>query len=171
MKGFGFSVIQVSVFLVYRLLLLVFNFLHEAFFWRWRKRDGNTLEILKIIYKRKVNIGDMSRPSDFLGIHEKFVEKTELLQPNWSLYTVSPKYAYFVRLPKPLHQYNALEAPFLFVKQFLDAEKMIRMPIVEFLSFAEEIGAPKGRKVVFLSNLARTGSTLLSQMLQVQFSL
>ena len=54
---------------------------------------------------------------------------------------------------------------FLRVAQFLNAHKIIRMPIATFHRLADSVGDPKG-KLIFISNTARCGSTLLSQVFE-----
>src|SRR4051812_12387628 len=55
----------------------------------------------EIIGRRKMSDGEKARITDFIGrwkSHEKF---EFLLDKHWSLYTVSEKYACFVRTPRP----------------------------------------------------------------------
>ncbi|CAF1168547.1 unnamed protein product [Rotaria sordida] len=104
-----------------------------------------------------------------MWLHDKFSDAENLLKynPNWVLYTISERYAYFTLLPKPISEYNVKNAPFIFVKLFTDARQLARMPIKDFCTFACHSLAPIKGKVVFFTNCPRSGSTLITQMVQV----
>ncbi|CAF1376754.1 unnamed protein product [Rotaria sordida] len=104
-----------------------------------------------------------------MWLHEKFYDAEKLLKynPNWILYTISNRYAYFTLLPKPITEYNVKNAPFIWLAQFTDALKLARMPIKDFCTFAcHSLGPMKGKVIVF-TNCPRSGSTLITQMVQV----
>ncbi|CAF1133032.1 unnamed protein product [Rotaria sordida] len=84
-----------------------------------------------------------------MWLHDKFSDAENLLKynPNWVLYTISERYAYFTLLPKPISEYNVKNAPFIFVKLFTDARQLARMPIKDFCTFACHSLAPiKGKE-------------------------
>ncbi len=58
------------------------------------------------------------------------------------------------------------DAPFLFIKQFVSAKKLLIMPHSSFHKLAEEAGDPTadGRHLTMINMTARCGSTLLCQM-------
>ncbi|CAF1469482.1 unnamed protein product [Rotaria sordida] len=105
--------------------------------------------------KGKSTEGDIPRDCDFMWLHEKFYDAEKLLKynPNWVLYTISDRYAYFTLLPKPIAEYNVRNAPFLFLKQFTDALKLARMPIKDFCTFAcHSLGPMKGKLLKYNPN-------------------
>ncbi|CAF1406813.1 unnamed protein product [Rotaria sordida] len=86
-----------------------------------------------------------------MWLHEKFYDAEKLLKynPNWVLYTITDRYAYFTLLPKPIAEYNVRNAPFLSLEQFSDALKLARMPIKDFCTFAcHSLGPMKGKATI-----------------------
>jgi len=87
--------------------------------------------------------------------------------PDWALLILDKNFAYFALTPKPWTWYNARRAPFVTGQQCAEAMKLARMPLKTFTCFAEKyLPDPKG-PIVYYSNGARTGSTLLLRVMQV----
>jgi len=166
--------------MIYRFFRFIVHFTQEQFIWRLNgvrnhleKIDQgstkDTCQVMSIIYRKKIREGDISNSNDLVCWHEKFVDPTVMLAPDpcWTLYTLDTNFAYFLLMPKPWPWYNARRAPFIFMQQFSDATKSARIPLKTFSHFAEKfLPNPKGR-VVYYSNGARTGSTLLLRVMQV----
>jgi hypothetical protein len=114
--------------------------------------------------KREHPIGIVD-PSDFTASH--FTEiGSELLvsDPRYSLYCFDfeKQEALFVEYPDP----DLVErAPFLYPAQAEHATAVVRMPLGEFHSIAEEIDAPQ-KDLILIHSVGRCGSTLLSKAFQ-----
>uniref|UniRef100_A0A0N5AJU4 Sulfotransfer_1 domain-containing protein n=1 Tax=Syphacia muris TaxID=451379 RepID=A0A0N5AJU4_9BILA len=142
-----------------------------------------------VVFRKRFHIGDVARSADFLVFHERMTTCDELCDKQWMLYTISDRYAYFVRMPHPSIDYNVATAPFLSIAQFANAEALARIPHRTFIresyklqNFADSIYcfcSSSGRlrlvfknslrctgQVVMLWTMARSGSTLVSRMLQ-----
>lgn len=130
-----------------------------------------TCQLLKILFRHKLVEGDICYGSDFLTIHDCFVNPADLFlsDSNWSLYTLDGTFVYFLRMPQEFQSYTARRAPFFYMTQFSGGVKLARMPWRQFCRFSnEKLSDPKSR-VVFYTNAGRSGSTLLTRLLQVNF--
>jgi hypothetical protein len=160
-----------------------FNFIQLNIYWRLNgvlkrlenvKLDANgngqkLCQILKIVYRKKLILPDLAHANNFLCIHENFISMDSLLEnPNWTIYSVDEKFVNFVLLPKPLHFYNARESPFFYITQFFEAQKFAKIPLQIFCEHCnEKMESPRGN-VLFISSVGRSGSTLVTRMLQVR---
>jgi len=126
-------------------------------------------QLLSIVYRKKHAKGIMTNATNFIWLHDKFVKAKDVLVPDpcWTLYTLDMEFAYFLRMPKPWPHYHAREAPFVFMRQHEIGTKLARMPFKAFCRLAEQsLPEPKG-PVVYYSSAARSGSTLLTRLVQV----
>ncbi len=125
------NALKLIAYIIYRIIRDVITNLQSYWFPFPKNNITIQCETLKILYRLKS--GECIDASDyhFLWLHEKFCDAEKLLKysPNWVLYTISDRYAYFTLLPKPLAEYNGKNAPFLFLKQLTDALKLARIPI------------------------------------------
>lgn len=171
-----------ATYVLYRIFRFIFHFVQTQIVWRLNGTyarlskinsdsctSPHTCQLLSIIYKKNLVEGDMANGHNFIWWHDKFVDPNELLlpDPTWILYTIDDDFAYFLKMPKPWTFYHAREAPFVRTRQFADGTKLARMPLKAFCDFANKsLSNPKG-PVVYYSNAARSGSTLLTRVMQV----
>jgi hypothetical protein len=125
------NVLKVIAFIIYRIIRDVFVNLQSYWFRFPKNNTAIQCEILTILYRLKTGLSDLGRNCEFIWLHEEFYDAEKLLKynPNWVLYMISHRYAYFTLLPKPISEYNVKNAPFFHSKQFTDALKLARMPI------------------------------------------
>lgn len=173
--------ISALIYLFYRVVRFLFHSAQSCLLWRFtgvsdhlaRIRSGWALEdcqVLTILYRKRLAPGDISGSTDFVWSHDRFVKAKDVLgpNPNWTLYTLDKEYAYFLLTPEPWPYYHARNAPFAFPRQFQDAIELARMPFRAFCRFAEESLADPLGPVVYYSNAARSGTTLLTRVMQVR---
>jgi hypothetical protein len=125
------NILKLIIYIIYRVIRDVICHL-QSYWFRFPKNSPTIqCEILTILYRLQPADGVVSRDCDFLWLHDKFYDAENLLKynPNWVLYTISERYAYFTLLPKPITEYNVKNAPFFCMKQFTDALKLARIPI------------------------------------------
>lgn len=89
--------------------------------------------------------------------------KQIITNPNISLYCLDDarQEAIFVVLPDGI---NLSRVPFVYQAQFENAEYLIAVPYLEFLQLADTIKIDAS-KLIYIHNIGRCGSTLLSQAL------
>ena len=117
----------------------------------------------RIMWKQKFyNMGLVS-PYDFICLFRTRVKTEYVLRPNVSLYSLTTTEAIFVETPTGMNIYSSDVHPFFFVAQFLNATKVIKMSIKDFVSLAEKIGDPRA-SVIWMSNTGRCGGTMLCQI-------
>ena len=102
---------------------------------------------------------------DFICLYRTRGRPDYVLQPNVSLYSVTTKEAIFVETPASVNIYNSDVHPFFFVAQFLNATKVIKISIKDFVSLADKIGDPTV-PVLWISNTGRCGGTMLCQVFE-----
>jgi hypothetical protein len=102
---------------------------------------------------------------DYIATHVGFVHPDVVRKRTVSLYAVTPTEAVFVEVPDDVDLYNSVETPLFYVRQHETAVRIIRMPISSFHRIADVIGDPDDKIVVFLHYAARSGSTLMLQIL------
>ena len=136
----------------------------------WRsKREGNyhrSAQLLDIVYRYKLDLVlEPSGPGNFITTHNGFVSPSYVLQDNVTLYYITATEAVFIESPEEIDVSHSDYGSFIRVAQFENARRVIKIPIAAFHKMAEEIGDPEG-KVIFVTNTARCGSTLINQMFE-----
>jgi hypothetical protein len=106
-----------------------------------------------------------SGPENFLLTHDAWVDPEYVLSDTVTLYYMTKDEAVFVECPADVIVSSSTSAPFLRQAQFQKAQNVLIMPLSVFHKLAEKIGDPKGQ-IVFISNTARCGSTLLTQIFE-----
>lgn len=128
--------------------------------------EKDSLEIGTIIYRHKSIEGDMASPSDFIWYRKEVTNcQTLLTQLNWSMYVVDEKFVYFVLMPKPAAEYTVKIAPFVYMKQYEDCIEVARCTLENFFRLTDDL-EHSGGLIVYESSAARSGSTLMAQLLQ-----
>ena len=107
----------------------------------------------------------IASPMDFLCAFRQRVKPEYALKPNISLYAVTKGEAIFVETPQNMNIFHSDTHPFAFVSQFLNATKVIKMSIEDFVNLAGKLGDPT-LLVVWISNTGRCGGTMLSQLFE-----
>ena len=121
----------------------------------------------KIIWRQKFYNIRLVSQYDFICLFRTHVRPEYVLQPNVSLYAITNKEAIFVETPVSVNIYSSDVYPFFFVAQFLNATKVIKMSIKDFVSLADKIGDPTAsNSVIWLSNTGRCGGTMLCQVIE-----
>lgn len=129
--NYAMNILKLIIYIIYRVIRDIIAYLQSYWFRFPQNTRTIKCEILTILYRLQALEDAVPRDCDFMWLHDKFHDAEKLLKynPNWVLYTISERYAYFTLLPKPISEYNVKNAPFFFVKQFTDAVKLARMPI------------------------------------------
>ena len=122
-------------------------------------------KIGRILFKRKFSLMTFTSPLDFVCMFRGHVRQEYVLQPNVSLYCITSKEAIFVETPAGMNIFSSDVAPFVYLSQFLNATKVIKMSIKDFVSLAEKIGDPTV-PVVWMSSTGRCGGTMVCQMFE-----
>jgi len=157
-------------------LFMIFNYIYNVIrrlYWRYtgvhqqviaNKKPENynrAAHVKKILFRRIIE-GYIKYPeSSFLTVHEGFVNPERIMQDDCSLYAITPTEAIFVQVknrPDELFLYD-----FLWMGQFLAADKLITIPLNHFNKLAEEM-EDEGSKIIFLHNQARCGGTLVTAL-------
>ena len=107
----------------------------------------------------------IASPMDFLCAFRQRVKPEYALKPNISLYAVTKGEAIFVETPQNMNIFHSDTHPFAFVSQFLNATKVIKMSVGDFVRLTEKLGDPTV-PVVWISNTGRCGGTMLSQLFE-----
>lgn len=176
--------ISFAIYLFYRFIRFLCHLVQNEIVWRFNgvrdhltkiasdsDQSETTCQLLKIIYRKKLILVGVTNENDFMWWHDSFANPEQLLANDscWTLYTLDENFAYFVLMPKHWPFYNAKRAPFVFIPQFTDGRKLARMPLKAFCRFADKtLEDPKG-PVIFYTSGARSGSTLLTRVMQVKF--
>lgn len=105
-----------------------------------------------------------AKRSDFILTHNRFENPEIVLQDHITLYHVNEKEAVFVEAPVGAELWRARYSPFFMAAQYYNAVRVICMPIHSFYRLTEKLEDPKN--LTFITNTARCGSTLLTQMFE-----
>lgn len=133
-----------------------------------RREDAyeGTVQCLKVLGRFKMDLVlQPSGPDNFLLMHNSWKDPDFILDDTVTLYYVTATEAVFVQCPPEVNPASSNYSPFLRIAQFRHATQVLVMPINVFHKLAEEVGEPKGR-ILFVSNVARCGSTLLCQIFE-----
>jgi hypothetical protein len=125
-----------------------------------------TAQVLRVVARFKLD--SFLAPAnlhDFIALHEGFETPEYLLRDYVTVYCVNEREALFVETRPGLDVWRAGVSPFLMAAQFEHAVRIHRLPIAAFHRLADRLGDPKGR-LIFLTNTARCGSTMLTQMFE-----
>ena len=102
---------------------------------------------------------------DFFLVHEKFDHPERVLKDNVDLYYVNGKQTVFTEAEEEVQQWRNEYGAFLKVTQYQQAVRVIILPLLAASRLSDKVGDPKAR-LVFLSNTARCGGTLLGQVFE-----
>ena len=80
-----------------------------------------------------------------------------------TLQGITQSHAFFCVSEPDVNVYDTREGPFLWIKQYLTAKKLVVIPHSTLHRLAEEIGDPIDRKLTIINMTCRCGSTLLCQ--------
>ena len=98
--------------------------------------------------------------------HEKYVHPRYILEhDNITLQGMTPSHAFFCVSEPEVNVYDCDTGPFLWVKQYLTAKKLIIIPHSTLHRLAAEVGDPTDRRLTLINMTARCGSTLICQMI------
>ena len=124
-----------------------------------------SVQLMNIIARYKYDLmGQPSGPHLFITCHERFVDPEYVLEDDHiSLFNVYKDKAVWVQVEKGTDLSRCDYAAFIYLAQFKLAKKLIIMPIHIFHDLGQKVGKPKS-KLIFLTNTARCGSTLLTRV-------
>ena len=98
--------------------------------------------------------------------HEQYVHPRYILEnDNITLQGMTPTHAFFCVSEPDVNVYDTSVFPFLWVKQYLTAKKLVVIPHSTLHRLAAEVGDPTDRKLTLLNITCRCGSTLICQMI------
>ncbi len=105
----------------------------------------------------------------FFLLHKSFEDVDYVLNSKTiSLLHLTKKQAVFVSIPTGINPYDPKACgPFFYVNQFKHCDEVLTMPITAFVALMKKAKRPseRGQNVIYISNTSRSGSTLLTQML------
>ncbi len=163
---------HVLAYAFYRIFLAIFElfrifFGHSSPSDKGKSKDDEVCcESFPIWWRKRLALMEPATRYDFwCGSGTKILAAEIVTNEKWTLYTIDREFAYFVFLPNPLTSYCADKVPFFRVDQYLCAQKFARIRLDDFCRLGSLVGPPKGH-VIFLTYSPRSGSTLLSQILQ-----
>ena len=148
---------------------LIFNFTLSGGTRQERKNAESDYEksaqIVKIAHRSSPFFAGWTSPNNFITLHEKYVNPDYILQhDNIQLQFVTKSHAYFSVMNPAYSFYVSPATPFSFITQFLFAEEFVILPLPSLERLTEKLGNPE-EDLIFISNTARCGSILLSQIL------
>ena len=129
------------------------------------KSTSNKAKLGRILLRQKFSILSETSQLDFLCLFGSRVSLDYVLRPTVSLYAITKKEAIFVETPQKINIFSSDVHPFAIASQFLNATKVIKMTIKDFVSLAEMVGDPQV-PVIWLSNTGRCGGTMLCQVFE-----
>ena len=127
--------------------------------------SSNTVQIGRILWKRKFHVFEYTSSRDFLCLYLTNVDAEYVLRPSVTLYSVAKHEAVFVETVEDINIYSSDENPFFHMAQFNRSKNVIKMPIKIFHALSNKIGDPKV-PVIWTSHIGRCGSTLLGQLFE-----
>ena len=165
-------------YIAYLIAQVAFSFLQYHVVWRLNgtlrqlaenQRPENyerSAQVLRIIftYRYDVFLQPLSL-IDFFLVHEQFDHSERVLKDNVELYYVDDKQAVFTEAEEGVQQWRNEYGAFLKVTQYQQAVRVIILPLHAASRLSDKVGDPKAR-LVFLSNTARCGGTLLGQVFE-----
>ena len=165
-KSFAFKTVR-SVFGFYQGIFWAIN---GTYIQLWRSRFASnyswSAHVQTVWFRHKLDLVlEPSSPTNFITTHYSFENPRYVLKKNVTLYYVTRTQAVFVETDPKIDAPHSDNGSFLRVAQFLNARRIITMPIATFHQLAESVGDAKGR-LIFVSNPTRCGSTLLSQVFE-----
>ena len=144
--------------LLLRYFKIIGNYHHSAY-----KR---TAHVHRILARHKLDtLMQPASASDFLTMHKSFVDPEYVLSKNVTLHCTTKRTAYFVECDPNVDVTRAEISSFIKIAQFKNAINIIAIPMHVFHKLGTLAGKPHGQLVI-LSNIARCGSTLLSQIFE-----
>ncbi|KAK0410112.1 hypothetical protein QR680_004953 [Steinernema hermaphroditum] len=171
---FAEAVLALVFYVLYRILRALIQLESDLFvlvkkaLLYYRKKEvvgGDQLEVSTILARKRFHLTDLARDVDFLSFFEHWESIECLEDPRWMVYTVTRKHAYFVKMPNSSIEYAVEDSAFLGPTMFQLADKVARIPIDAFIEQSRAYRNFKG-KVIVISTMARSGSTLMAKMLQ-----
>ena len=135
--------------------------------WMFPSNDSrkDTAQLGWVLWKYKFYAFRETSPKDFLCMFRTRVRSDYVLRPTVSLYAITRNEAIFVETPEGVNINSSDVHPFFMAAQFLNATKVIKMTIRDFVSLAANIGDPT-MPVLWISNTGRCGGTVVSQMFE-----
>ena len=80
-----------------------------------------------------------------------------------TLQGITQTHAFFCVSEPDVNVYDTSKGPFLWIKQYLAAKKLVVIPHSTLHRLAAEVGDPTDRKLTLINMTCRCGSTLLCQ--------
>ena len=131
----------------------------------FEKYHSATAKIGRILFKRKFSLMGLTSIMDFTCLFRGRVRPEYVLQPNVSLYHITSKEAIFVETPAGMNILCSNVSSFVYLSQFINATKIIKMSINDFACLAEKIGDPTV-PVLWMSSTGRCGGTMVCKMFE-----
>ncbi|XP_005098279.1 uncharacterized protein LOC101847584 [Aplysia californica] len=120
--------------------------------------------VQEIFWKRKFFDHSVADPSNFITTHKGFRPPSCIFKSNVSLYCMTRREAVFVEVKESDNVYKSKHSNYLYQNQYHHAVNVITMPLASFHKMASDVGNPR-IPVTWLSCTARSGATLVSQMM------
>ena len=168
---------EVFVQILWTIFRKTFGFF-QYFVWWWNgtharikenyKKDAikGSVQVLNILARHKFcYILQPSGADNFLMTHSEFVDPEYVLQDRITLYYINKDEAVFVEAEEGIDVTQSKHGSFVRYAQYRMAKKLINMPISVFNKLGEKVGQTT-KKIIFLCNSARCGSTLVNQVFE-----
>ena len=175
---FGSWLVHTIKFLLYTVIHYIYTTLQYHVVWRLNgtlkqleesQRPENyerSAQVLKILFSYRYDI--IMQPLstlDFMLVHEKFDHPERVLKDNVDMYYVDENKAVFTEAEEGVQQWRNDYGVHLRVAQYNQAVRVILLPMHAASRLSDKVGDPKAR-LIFLSNTARCGGTLLGQVFE-----
>ncbi|KAK2162083.1 hypothetical protein LSH36_104g02050 [Paralvinella palmiformis] len=158
-------------------LFMAFNYFYtvilRGLYWRFtgvhqQLRDCNKPEnyttsahVKRILFRYPIEVYVRDPESQFLTVHEGFINPERVLQDDCSLFTFTSTEAIFVQVKNKPN--DVFLCDFLLLGQHYSADKLITLPINHCNKLAEEMEDEQA-KIIFLYNQARCGGSLVTSL-------
>uniref|UniRef100_A0A1I7ZQW7 Sulfotransfer_1 domain-containing protein n=1 Tax=Steinernema glaseri TaxID=37863 RepID=A0A1I7ZQW7_9BILA len=171
---FAEAILALLFYVLYRLLRALIQLESDAYvllqkallrYQTGKELGGDQLEVSTIFARKRFHLTDLARDVDFLAFFDHWESVECLEDPRWMLYSVTRTHAYFVKMPNSSIEFAVDDSPFLGTTMFELANKVARLPVEHFVEQSHAYRNFKG-KVIVISTMARSGSTLMAKMLQ-----
>ena len=163
-KLLGFTLLRLLIMLIFA-IYHIFDGTHwRVYKSRHQDNYAQSARVFNILGRHRYDtLVNLNKASDFILRHTGFDHPHRVLSDEASLYEVNKYQAVFIETSPGVEVWRGRYNSFHAISQLEHAVRVIIMPIESFYRMSAELGDPKG-KLVFITNTARCGSTLMSRI-------
>ncbi len=117
-----------------------------------RESYGRSAQVAAILGRGAYSVLTKHQLHNFCLLHERYVHPSYVLgKDHITLQSITPTHAFFCVSTEDVNVYDTAKNPFLWVKQFFCARKLVIMPHESLHRLAEEVGDPTSdKKLTFI---------------------